>query len=215
MQLDLKSQGVGDLGKLRNRGFGRSGVAGLELFFQDRPMQLARWPNAGWVKIAGVPAGKDGGRFGYEGDRPKRWLNADDVWVHGFWTHDWADSYERVASIDTEKRVISTAPPHGVYGYTSGKRFYVLNLLEELDSPGELYLNRQTGILYFWPPAPLAQGRTFVSTLDTIISMKDVSYVTIQGMTIECTRGTGVRISGGKGNLIAGCTIRNIGNRGV
>ncbi|MCD6395077.1 MAG: right-handed parallel beta-helix repeat-containing protein [Planctomycetes bacterium] len=215
LQLDLKSQEVGGLGKLRNRGFGRSGVAGLELFFQDRPMQLARWPNAGWVKIASVPGGKDGGRFGYEGDRPKRWLNADDVWVHGFWTHDWADSYEKVASIDTEKRVISTVPPHGAYGYTKGKRFYALNLLEELDSPGEWYLERETGILYFWPPAPPAQGAAFVSTIDTIISMKDVSYVTFRGMTIECTRGTAVRISGGKGNLIAGCTIRNIGNRGV
>ncbi len=149
LQLDLKAQGVDDFGKLRNRGFGRSGVAGLELFFQDRPMQLARWPNAGWVKIAGVPGGKDGGRFGYDGDRPKRWLDADDVWVHGFWTHDWADTYERVASIDTEKRVISTAPPHGAYGYTKGKRFYALNLLEELDSPGEWYLDRQSGILYF------------------------------------------------------------------
>ncbi|MBE0536588.1 MAG: right-handed parallel beta-helix repeat-containing protein, partial [Phycisphaerae bacterium] len=215
MQVDLKAAGIADFGKMLRRGFGGSGTAGLELFFLDRPMELARWPNTGWVKIAEVPDGPQGGKFTYEGDRAKRWGAADDIWVHGFWTQDWADTYEKVASIDTEKRVIATAPPHGVYGYTKGKRFYVLNLLEELDAPGEWYLDRGTGVLYFWPPAPLEQGRAMVSIIDTVVSLKGTSYVTISGMTIECARGTGVAISGGSNNRVAGCVIRNMGNAGV
>ena len=93
LRADLKVHGITDFGEMRSRGFGRSIVpAGLELFFRDKPMILARWPNDGWAKIAAVPAGQQGGKFTYEGDRPKRWAGADDIWIHGYWSWDWADS---------------------------------------------------------------------------------------------------------------------------
>jgi hypothetical protein len=225
LQADLKAQGIINLGKLTPRGFGRSMyAAALELFFQDKPMQLARWPNRGWVKITEVPkdprrqqAGASrAGRFRYEGDRPKRWRAAGDIWVHGYWKYDWAESYEKVKSIDTRKREITTYEPHGVYGYTAGRRYFALNILEELDQAGEWYLDRKSGILYFWPPAPLKEGRTFVSILEEpMISMRDVSYVKLEGVILECCRGTGIEIVGGTQNVIADCTIRNIGNVGI
>lgn len=109
LQIDLKSQGITDFGELKPRGFGRPMYsAALELFFQDKPMQLARWPNHGWIKIAAVPKAKQAGRFTYEGDRPKQWIDANDVWLHGYWTQEWADSYEKVKSINTQTREIAT-----------------------------------------------------------------------------------------------------------
>ena len=217
LQADLKAQGITDFGEMRSRGFGRQIVpAGLELFFGDRPMTLARWPNEGWAKIAGAPAGPQVGKFNYEGDRPARWSKADDIWVHGYWTWDWADSYEKVKSIDTAARELATEPPHGVYGYKAGARYRALNLLEELDEPGEWYLDRKTGILYFWPPEPLDKGDVCVSMLEEpLVSMQDVSNVTLRGLVLECTRGTGIEVRGGAQILIAGCTLRNIGTLAV
>lgn len=215
LQVNLREQGITDFGELSSRGFGRSHEAALELFFQNKPMTLARWPNEGFVKITDVPKGKDGGQFSYESDRPKRWTEEEDVWVHGYWFHDWADSYEKVKFIDTEKHVITTYPPHGVYGYKSGQRFYALNLLSELDRPCEWYLDRKNGILYFWPPAPIEEGEAIVLQLSTLVSMKNTSYVAIQGLTLEVTRGTGVKIQGGNHNQILGCTLRNIGNKAI
>jgi len=217
LQVDLKAQGITDFGELTSRGFGRPiRPAGLELFFQNKPMQLARWPNGGWAKIASVPSGKDGGKFTYEGDRPRRWINADDIWLHGYWTWDWAESYEKVKSINTETREIATHKPHGVYGYSVGKRYYALNILEELDEPGEWHLDRKTGVLTFWPPARLDAGKTYVSILEEpVVSLRDVSHVTLRGFTIETTRGTAVEIVGGDDNLVAGCLLRNIGNVAV
>ncbi len=217
LQVDLRSQGVADFGQLKPRGFGRPMYpAGLELFFQDKPMQLARWPNQGWAKIAAVPAGKQSGKFTYQGDRPKRWTKADDIWLHGYWTYPWADSYEKVKSINTKTREIQTHKPHGAYGYTAGKRYRALNVLEELDEPGEWYLDRDTGQLYFWPPDPLDAGRVLVSILqEPLVSMTDTSHLTLKGLTLECTRGTAVKVTGGTGVLIADCLLRNIGNRAV
>jgi hypothetical protein len=217
LQTDLRKQGITSFGALTRRGFGSQSSSGaLELFFQDKPMTLARWPNQGWAAIAGTPAGQSGGKFTYSGDRPKRWSAATDIWVHGYWTYDWADSWEKVRSIDTAKREIVTAPPHGVYGYTPGKRFFAINLLEELDSPGEWYLDRHSGLLYFWPPGPIAEGHPTVSQLDTpLITLREVSFVTLRGLVLECGRSSGVEMSGGENNLVAGCTFRNLGTHAV
>ena len=116
---------------------------------------------------------------------------------------------------DADKRVIATVPPYHGYGYRAGQRFYALNLLSEIDSPGEWYLDRDTGILYFWPPADIGSATAYVSMLDTMISMNDVSHVTIRGLTVEFNRGTAIKIAGGSHNRIAGCTLRNIGSKGV
>jgi hypothetical protein len=218
LQADLKAQGITDFGKLTSRGFARPVTpAGLELFFGDRPMTLARWPNGEeWATLKGAPKGQEGGVFTYEGDRPARWLKAEDAWVHGYWTFDWADTYEKIASIDPEKREIATVAPHGAYGYSPGRRFYALNLLEELDSPGEWYLDRGAGILYFWPPSPVEQGHTVVSLLETpLVSLKGAAHVAFQGLTFEFTRGSGLEMSDCTDCLVAGCTIRSTGTNGI
>jgi len=215
LQADLRAQGITDFGELTPRGFGRpTRPAHLELFFRDEPMTLARWPNEGWVEIAAVPEGE--GRFCYAGDRPARWTRAEDLWLHGYWTWDWAESYEKVQSIDLEAKEMRTRPPHGVYGYKAGKRYYALNLLEELDQPGEWYLDRASGILYFWPPAPIESGRAVVSLLEKpLISLRKASHIIIRGLTLECARGCGIDIKDGTGNLVAGCTLRNLGTLAV
>ena len=155
--------------------------------------------------------------FTYSGDRPRRWKDTSDLWVHGYWSWDWANSYERVASIDLDHRLVKTAPPYGLYGFRKGQRFYFLNVLEELDQPGEWFLDRKTGMLYFWPPKPIRRQReTFLSLLgQPLIRLTDVSHVTFRGLILEATRGNAVEIHGGASNRIAGCLIRNIGNYGV
>lgn len=230
LQLDLLALGITSFGEVKSRGFGRPTTPShSELFFAGRPMTLARWPNEGaWEKIAGFPAGSGknddhGGNIGelpggflYSGDRPRRWRDAGDVWVHGYWAWDWANSYERVATLDLERRLIQTAPPHGLYGFRAGQRFHYLNVLEELDQPGEWFLKRKTGLIYFWPPGPLAGNQTVLSLLEQpLIRLTNASNITVRGLVLEATRGSGVEIHGGAGNRIVGCLLRNLGDSGV
>jgi hypothetical protein len=171
VQLDLKACGITDFGEMRSRGFGRPTTpAHCELFYGGRPMTLARWPNEGECeRIAGCPdsglakdewghqIGKLENGFTYNGDRPRAWNDTSDLWVHGYWSWDWANSYERVASVDVDHRLVKTTAPYGVYNFRKGQRFYFFNVLEELDQPGEWFLDRKTGLLYFWPPQPLTR----------------------------------------------------------
>jgi hypothetical protein len=227
LQADLRAQGITDFGTFRSRGFGRPTTpAALELFFKDQPMTVARWPNNDFQKIAGSPdsardehggtLGKLAAGFIYEGDRPQRWADTNDIWIHGYWAYDWANSYEHVAGIDTQSRLIKTSSPYGLYGFRAGQRFYFLNILEELDAPGEWYLDRKTGILYFWPPAPLADGDVTVSLAQTaLVRLNNASHIHIHGLMLECGRADAVQIKGGSDNLVVDCTIRNMGDGAV
>ena len=232
LQVDLRVLGITDFGEMKSRGFGRpTATSHCELFYQNRPMTLARWPNEGeFAQIAGYPASSDrkdehGGKLGelpggflYDGDRPRRWQDTSELWVHGYWAYDWANSYEKVASLDVEQRLVKTAPPRGHYGFRKGQRFYFLNLLEELDQPGEWYLERKTGLLYFWPPdgAAAAEKNTLLSLLGKpLIRLSGASHVIVRGLLLEATRGNAVEIRGGASNRIAGCLIRNAGDSGV
>ena len=225
LQTDLRAQGITDLAGVQTSGAWAQSQAGLELFFQDRPMTIARWPNQGFVKIVDTlgiqpvdirgTKGDQVGKFVYEGDRPKRWAAEKDVWLHGYWFWDWADQREKVEAIDTEKHVITLAKPYHSYGYRKGQWYYAFNVLAEMDQPGEWYLDRETGILYFWPPAPIESGLAQVSVTPSLVTLKEVSHVTLQGLTLEAARGTAITMDGGTGNAIRGCVIRNVGSWAV
>lgn len=220
LQADLKSLGVADFGRVAENG--KRG----ELFFNDQPLTLARWPNQGFVKIVEVTGGKkldvrgtigDAiGKFTYDDDRPSRWVDEPDAWLHGYWFWDWSEQHQKVESIDTATKTISLAPPYHGYGYRNGQKYYALNILAELDSPGEWYLDRQTGMLYVWPPSPIEKARVAFSVLESpAIRMKDASFVALQGLTVETLRGDGIVVDGGSNNLVAGCTVRNVGSTGI
>ena len=225
VHVGLRANGISDFGEMVSRGFARPTVpAHLELFFNDQPMTVAQWPKPGqFLKITGftTPAkdewgtklGDLKGGLKYDGDRPLHWAPSDDIWVHGYWSYDWANSYEHVRRLDANERVVETQPPYGHYNFRPGQRFYFLNVLEELDQPGEYYVDRGTGMLYFWPPSPIEQGEAIASVVrEPVIRLTDVSYVTLRGLTVECGRGQGIEVIGGSHDLIAGCTVRNLGN---
>ena len=212
-RVDLTKRGITDYGQLTARGFGRPiQPSGLELYFNEKPMTLARWPNDSWTTIAAIPEELERKGFTYPGDRPARWLNAPDLWLHGYWKYDWSDNYVKVAAIDTVLKRIITEPPYSNYPYSKGKRFYALNLLEELDTAGEWYLDRKCGILYFWPPADPDTAKVFISLLrEPLIRINGLNHVTIKHIIFEYTCASGIEIIGGNHNIIDGCILRNIG----
>ena len=72
-------------------------------------MTLARWPNDGFAKIAATRTAPETSTAASSASwktvsttrRPARAVeNTGDIWVHGYWAWDWANSYEQIASID-------------------------------------------------------------------------------------------------------------------
>ncbi|MEN6544668.1 MAG: right-handed parallel beta-helix repeat-containing protein [Armatimonadia bacterium] len=229
MQADLKALGITEFGQPSGGWVSPSGN-NTELFFADKPMQIARWPNQGFVRVADVTdekpvdvrgtKGSKAPKIHYDekalGDRPKRWQQEKALWLHGWWFWDWAEERQPVESIDLEKKLITMKePPVHPYGFRKGQWWYAFNALCELDQPGEYYLDRETGILYFWPPSPLNKSLASVSVTPTLVTMKNTSNVTWRGLSFETARNIPITISGGSENRVAGCVVRNCGGYAI
>ena len=211
----------------------------LELFFDNKPMTLARYPNLGsdqkkeWAYLGDtvihqadptIPGDKTITALKYADSdnsisaKLNSWKDLSNVVMHGYWTYDWLDGYQKVSSIDTVKKIITTTVPTT---YTTGQNFYFENVLEELDSPGEWYVDRISGILYFYPPTKISPTNTSVSTLSSSLvngknsdSAQKVSNVQFIGLDFNGTLGAGVVLNGDN-NTITNCKIYNTDAEGV
>jgi len=243
LQADLCAAGISDFGQLRPRGRGVGKLASmdepahLELFFNRVPMSLARWPNDtpkmserfAHVELGDQEATRDRGRtlvrdsdiFYYSNPRQDAWADEPDPWLFGYWQRAYFSSYRKALRVDREKRRIQvdwnlspTAKRRG--DMVRGSGYQGINLLCELDSPGECYLDRDTGLLYFWPPSPIERAEAVVSVLEApILATEGVSNVVLRGLTFEAGRQHGVVVKEGENVLLAGCVIRDMGCKGV
>ncbi len=221
VQADLKSLGISEY-----LPFMASGKIGMELFYLGQPMQIARWPNYRYETVSGLTAenrgdirgrrGRTAGKIILNSKRILRWIGEHDAWVHGFWFWDWSDSYQKISRIDPDTYMIHLENPQHGYGYRQNQRFYGLNILAELDVPGEWYLDRQSGILYFYPPEPLQDNQVAVSLLNLpMITLNNTSHIRIENLIFECSLETPVQITGGEQNRIAGCVFRNLAGNAI
>ena len=233
LQLPLAPLGLKHTGPFPPEFHDGGGV--LNLFCGGRWMPLARWPNTGAVTMAQVldrgdwskGAARHGGAFVYRDDRPAHWNVGSGVWLEGYWRVPWEPRTMRVQSIDAAQHKITFAEPlNGGIGSKYAKAsalgdgkepWCAINLLEEIDQPGEWCVDFPAQTLYFWPPVANWQAApVFVSDCDQpLVTMKDVAYAELRGLTFEGGLGNGVEISGGASNTLAGCTFRNLGGTGA
>ena len=236
--INLRKAGIDYPPELERRVWYELQKAGpLQLYYDDELMTLARYPNEGWVTVQDVPqdpgppvieghhadkrdgkvpTGRHYGAITYENTRPEQWANIGDAWLHGYWTWDWAESTQRVDSLDTATRRLNIAPPHHRYGYTTGQRYYYFNIPEELDSPGEWYLDRESGNLFFWPPDPSFNGEVVLARFDQpAVRISDTAHLTIRGLTFAYSRGPGVWVTDSESVIIEDCTFHSLGGRPV
>jgi hypothetical protein len=227
--INLKKLGITNFGEFKQWGHSLPVVNSLlELFVGHKPMQLAKYPNSGGIPIGNIidcgsiPRDKDysnrGGAFKYTDERHKKWLLNDDIWIYGTLKWGFADDFNKIEKIDTLDGTVKLAYPH-LYGLGTGEPFnqyIVYNVVEELDSPGEYYVDRKDGILYLYPESDLRNSIIEVSLLEEpLVSCMNVSNVIFRDIIFEVSRGIGIYIEGGENVSIAGCTIRNLGTTGI
>ena len=202
-QLDLKARGITDYGDLAVRGFGQPpSPPTLELYVNGQPMTVSRWPNQGFVKAARLvePGDKKAGQpsvLGYDDERHARWTKANDAWLFGYFHFLWADATAKIGKIDPAAKTITTAQAYEYGGRSmdtkQGIIYYAFNLLEEIDRPGEWYLNRENGILYLYPPSDLGKATVELSMLSKpIITATNLANVRFEGLVFDLARGDGI-----------------------
>jgi len=201
------------------------------LFVGGKPMTLARWPNRGWTSFTnatdhGRKPQLHAGAFSYDNPRVTRWDFARGVWFNGYWTHDWDNRSVRAASYDaaTHEVRLAAAVPYGLANFPWGhkhRRFFAFNLLEELDDPGEWYLDRRRKRLYLYPPdtAEWKSGSVdvFLTPRNKPILKLDAGtrHVVFEGITFSHSYSTLVIAKGVDDVVFRDCTFTSGANGGL
>ena len=123
-----------------------------QLFVNGERRTRARVPNEGSFLRTDGPVSKNNSRgfYFHEGDL-KEWKNLREVIVVAY--HSWETSIHHVRKVDTEACVVELhePAPWGMGRWERQQRYYVENVFEELDEPGEWYLDRVSGAVYYYP----------------------------------------------------------------
>ncbi len=200
-----------------------------QVFVNGERQRRARTPDTSFFTLAGVlNGGDDKTAFIYNEGDIQNWQNLNDAEV--ILIHSWTATRLFIASLDEAANIVRFTGST-VYGFddhtaTWGvRRYYVENILEGLDSPGEWYLDRPSGTLYYFPPDSIDLESAVITAprLLNLVEMKSTRNVRISDFTVQETdwqlSETGWGGASG-GDLITpsavtlantdGCTVKNM-----
>lgn len=247
LEYDLLKDGINDLGEINCIGFGRSREAApAQLYINGERMTLARYPNAGdpyllknrntvvpitQVTNAGrkkveLPANlnerdnasAEKGEFVYEDNRIEKWLNSSDIWLDGIFCRDWAWSLNKVNKIVTASKTIRLEYPEKYDLTANHSFFFATNLLEEIDMPGEYFIDRKEGKLYFYPPQEFEPNTSIIQlsgNTQTFLEFEGIEKLKIENIDFELGRFNAVQINKCRNIAIKDCSFRNFGNTAI
>ncbi len=180
-------------------------------------------------------------KFQYVDGDIENWPSLRDAVVVTF--HSWATSLSRIKSIDRNKRIVEfTGPARWAYGrWQPDQRYFIEHLFEGLDQPGEWFLNRRNGMMFYYPMpgekirevnavAPVAQQLLVLTGQPE--EGKYVEYLNFEGLNLQYTEypiareghsdaqaafrvHAALETMGARHNSFENMTIKNVSNYGV
>ena len=164
-----------------------------QLFVNGERQTRARIPNEGYYHIEEALGDA---AFKFKEGHFERWHNLNDVEVIVF--HSWNESRFLISELNEEERAVKFLNPKarhtiGWGGAGGPNRYYIENVLEGLDQPGEWYLDKHTGELYYWPIDDIENSEVIAPVLNQLIRFEgglkeqNVQYLNICGFTLSDT----------------------------
>lgn len=166
-----------------------------QLFMNGKRLDRARIPDKdNYYKIE--KSSQDIGRTAMkykEGDFEK-WNNLEEAEVVIF--HSWNDSRLFVSAIDEKERIVTftgrIGPRLGQSTEQVENRYYIENILEGLDQPGEWYLDSREGKLYLYPADDLSVSEIRAPVINQLLILQgesadkpNVGYISFKGITFS------------------------------
>lgn len=212
-EMDLKKYGITSVGKLPGGQMGSTGSNSYLLYLDGERQTLARWPDVGYEKIAEL-VDKNNSIFRPAGTDITRWGTAkpSEIGLGGFLTSQYGFDRCYLSAIDAKERTIQI--PYKISG--SDRRFFLMNIVEELNSPGEWYINPETMKLYYYPEYKLSTEALELTALTSaMIKMKNASYINFENLSFREMSGSTIEYSGCSHININDCEFDEIGRIAV
>jgi hypothetical protein len=205
--------------------------ASLQPAVEARHPNVAGDGNYNWMRAGptlnstAFGSGKEGGTV----VDPSAWATPHSLktlYVHGFWRFDWADTYERVLSLDPPGTIVNGSAStdwayvldHApTYGLSQGSRFYVVGSLPLLDAPNEYFISDDS--VYFYPPStpPFTDAAVEVvlSVASHLLTLNNTAHLQFEGLIFSVAQDTAVTATNSTGIVFSNCSIANVGGNAL
>lgn len=137
----------------------------------------------------------------------KRWAKPEEAVMHSFHKLNYANFQWKVENVDWENHVVSlgwggfqvnpSATSRMYNSLGSDSRFFIENVFEELDAPGEWYLDKVNGVLYYMPAEGVDLGHAVIEVpvLEQVVEFRGsqlnpVKQVSLSGFRFAHTAST-------------------------
>ena len=230
---------VGLYGTQANYDGDTTGPVPCNLYFNGNPLITARYPNEGFLKTVEIIREGQGQESstsnhakteGWENlrnpettiftvdnetaERINSYASLDDVWLWTALIYEWADTTVPLKSFDYVNKTLEPAYV-SKYGAVSGSSYYIFNVIEELDSPGEWCLDRDCGMLYIYPPDNMDNAEITISlSAKDLITVKGAEYLCFDSLSVKGTRDNGIVINSNN-VTVKNCNISELSGSGV
>lgn len=209
-----------------------------QLFVNGERQHLARYPNYD----PSVPHFNGYSADAFSPERAARWSDPRGGFIHAMHRHEWGDFHYVITGKDANNIITYEG------GWQNNRRLgmhskyrMVENIFEELDAPGEWFLNRRTNTLYFYPPSGLDLKTAVVEAvrLRHLVEFRGtperpVHHIKLKGITFRHAartfmdnkepllrsdwttyRGGAVLFDGAEDSSLEDCTIDQVGGNAV
>jgi len=243
LSFKLPSEDSVQIGSLNPTGFKDPKVpSAMQLYVNNMPYRLARWPNSGLLPIGKVvqrgerrnysnPTKDAHPKFKYAFDRPNAW-KSNDIWIAGRMSVGWSYDNLPVANIYRAQKLIELkqSASYGVYSSSDSSKsdikfarknrgYFFYNIFEELDATGEWYMSPTERTIYFWQQDnKIGNSLVEVSNIEEpllTINNSNSTYLTFKNVTFTKGRGILVLINNSANILFDKVTFSNSGLQGA
>ena len=127
----------------------------------------------------------------YSPERIKKWKKPVGAIIHAMHSGEWGDFHYVISEIDKDgNAVLAGGQQNNRPSKMHPKYRMVENVFEELDSPGEWYLDKESHLLYYWPSENLNVRNAICEgvVLKNLIELKGSEKVPVRNVTIKGIR---------------------------
>ena len=197
-------------------------TATRQVFENGERRTLARTPNTGYLNLEAPVKGRERRAFTYKaGDLDPGGWDAAEARVFLWPGHDWFSADKPLVTADAATRTVTLGTDEG-YAMEPNNRYFVQNVLQLLDAPGECAIRNGERAVYLWPKrTPIERQAAVVSTAPSLIAAvgkapdRPVRNVHFEGLDLSIANGDVVRFEGAEDCSVRFCTIENGQARGV
>jgi hypothetical protein len=190
-----------------------------ELIVDGKPMPLSRWPNGdAYAEFTHSVVDSSTMLTGiqYTDEHISSWNDEPNILLHGYWKYLWSDAYEQVNSIDRKRKIIWLNPPYNHYTFDENKPFAAVNVVSEIDQPGEWAYDYKAQKIFFYPEGDVTDSKIELSVCkDPLLSVEEAQHITFRNITFSNGAGPGIEIKNSSYVNVENCIVNAFPQDGI